>query len=87
MDYQKDGPGKLWRCYLDRIYHPRALRKNTFTEETLHSVRRLTCPACYSVLGKPMIYRRIRPKKEERPAFSIIFDKGIARVITNKREK
>lgn len=61
MLYQKDGPGPLIRCYLDRIHEPKELIN-------LHEVKdppqELKCPSCYATLGKIGIYT-----KENRPVF------------------
>lgn len=72
MDYQKDGPGKLLRCYLDRIYHPKALRKATFTQNEAKSAPPLKCLKCETILGNPFIYKRRFPKPETRPAYIIV---------------
>lgn len=71
MDYQKDGPGRLLRCYADRIYHPQALRKKTFTRNELSNVDSLICEKCNTVLAMPIIYTRQKPKPELRPAYKI----------------
>jgi hypothetical protein len=71
MDYQKDGPGNLLRCYVDRIYHPSALRERTFTNQTIKTVSDLKCSKCHTCLAKPIIYTRIHPKKEIRAAYKV----------------
>lgn len=55
--YQKDGPGNLFRLYLDRIHAP----------ENLAESKGLTCSHCKASVGVPMIY-----KLENRPAFRLI---------------
>lgn len=92
MDYQKDGPGKLLRCYVDRIYHPRALRKAAFTESTLKNTPKLTCKKCEAIIGNPFIYRRRFPKPETRPAYLIVthkdknLNKYVPSITLNERE-
>lgn len=71
MDYQKDGPGNLLRCYVDRIYHPSALREHTFSYKTIESISSLKCNKCKAVLATPMIYTRTYPTKELRAAYKI----------------
>lgn len=71
MDYQKDGPGNLLRCYVDRIYHPSALRKHTFTYKTINQISSLECDNCRTTLATPMIYTRTQPTKEVRAAYKI----------------
>ena len=66
MCYQKDGPGPLKRCYLDRIHHPpdlTQLQKVAFSKKTCP---KLICPSCQNHIGSPIIY-----EKESRPAFAI----------------
>ncbi len=55
MSYQKDGPGPLMRCYLDRIHHPEELEQRS---------PKLVCLECGVVVGSPMMY-----EKEDRPAY------------------
>jgi hypothetical protein len=64
MVYQKDGPGPLLRCYLDRIHHPEPLenRQHDLFDKRHSPV--LECSHCKAVIGVPMIY-----KKENRPAY------------------
>ena len=58
ITYQKDGPGPLLRCYLDRIHHPK------IDEESKEPSANLECSSCKAVIGVPMIY-----EKENRSAF------------------
>jgi len=60
MVYQKDGPGPLKRCYLDRI----AWIFNTHLDLQQQP---LTCPQCKTTIATPMIYQ-----KENRPAIRMI---------------
>ncbi len=57
--YQKDGPGPLKRCYLDRIAWTSF--KGDLKEQSLK------CPNCSQIIAHPMIY-----KKEKRPAIKMI---------------
>lgn len=66
MNYQKDGPGPLLRCYLDRIHFPDAL-KNLHLAPQKPSV--LSCHSCGQLIGKIMIY-----EKEDRLAFLLVPD-------------
>lgn len=87
MDYQKDGPGELLRCYVDRIYHPRALRECTFTKDTIHKIDALDCVKCKTVLAVPMMYERQYPSPEVRSAYKIIRDRNVSRInIALRRE-
>lgn len=85
MDYQKDGPGSLIRCYVDRIYHPAALRRLTFTRETIHNVPAIKCDRCKAILAYPIIYQRKKPYPEVRSAYILIKDKGLCRVEYRER--
>lgn len=86
LDYQKDGPGNLLRCYVDRIYHPSALREKTFTSQTVQGIPKIRCQDCGTDLATPMIYRRTFPKPEVRPAYRIISDSRIPRVLLEERK-
>jgi hypothetical protein len=76
MDYQKDGPGRLLRCYLDRIHEPPKLRDRQYEEFNLKKSKKskkpekrpenLDCDNCEVVLGAPMIY-----EAEDRPAYRL----------------
>lgn len=69
MDYQKDGPGRLLRCYSDRcIDCPISAANRYFNARTVLSAPRLQCQHCTSTIGKPMIYRGYG---ENRPAFHL----------------
>lgn len=79
MDYQKDGPGDLLRCYTDRIHYPIVLRENSFTAKNVDSAPYLACSNCSNLLGKPFIYQReenIARNKitENRPAYLLLSD-------------
>lgn len=66
MCYQKDGPGPLLRCYLDRIHHPVNLEKRQYEVFHKKTASKLECPACHIVIGSPIIY-----EKEDRPAYHL----------------
>ena len=58
LTYQKDGPGKLMRCYLNRIFVPdelEKLQKDSAIRGPQH-MPRLICPGCKTVIGTPMRY-------------------------------
>lgn len=61
MTYQKDGPGPLKRCYLDRIHGPAELRNKAC------QIDRLQCEHCHAFIGKQGIY-----EKEQRLAFILV---------------
>lgn len=58
--YQKDGPGRLLRCYRDRIHYPADI-------DPYHILK---CRHCQNIIGCPMIY-----KPERREAFRMNRDK------------
>ncbi len=69
MQYQKDGPGALLRCYLDRILFPKnlsSLQKNPNVTSTA-TMPQLECPSCKAHIGTPMVY-----EKEKRLAYRLI---------------
>ncbi len=61
LQYQKDGPGKLFRLYLDRIHAPENLTIDGGQSGGL------SCEHCDISIGVPMIY-----KPEDRPAIRLI---------------
>jgi ribosomal protein S27E len=65
--YQKDGPGKLLRLYLDRIFAP----KNIVGLQTLNikDIPMLRCRKCSEIIGSPYIY-----PLEKRKAFRLYQD-------------
>ena len=69
MVYQKDGPGKLIRCYADRIVWPVDLvkRQAQVTAASINEAVGLACASCGNVIGSPMIY-----EPEHRPAYRLI---------------
>lgn len=69
MDYQKDGPGRLLRCYLDRIHEPKELRDRQYEKFDTKKSAHLKCHSCRRKIGIPMIY-----KLENRPAYQMLSD-------------
>ena len=68
MIYQKDGPGNLLRCYLNRIFSPPEL-KGLQDDENIREPRdllNLICSSCQEKIGHPIRYR------DGRLAFSLI---------------
>src|SRR5690606_37277018 len=65
--YQKDGPGNLFRLYLDRILAPEELIAQLSETGAKSDLKNLICPVCEEVIGVPMVY-----KKEERLAYRLI---------------
>jgi hypothetical protein len=65
--YQKDGPGWLKRCYLNRIVEPEKYSKlqNNSRIKELKDMKNLVCE-CGSVIGSPMKH------KDGRLAFRLI---------------
>ncbi len=64
--YQKDGPGNLFRLYLDRIHEPENLASLSRTNKS-QKFNGLTCTSCGASIGVPMTY-----EPESRPAFRLI---------------
>lgn len=56
--YQKDGPGSLMRCYLNRIFRPSKLEKLQSNPEIKepNDLPPLKCSKCHNVVGTPMRY-------------------------------
>lgn len=65
--YQKDGPGNLFRLYLDRIHAPENLTSLYRLVGKSPKFSGLTCNHCNASIGVPMVYKR-----EGRPAFRLI---------------
>lgn len=73
IGYQKDGPGPLIRCYLDRIHHPAEIKDRQYLRFIKKTFPKLTCPHCHEVIGSPIIYKKeTRPAYLLRPGFFII---------------
>ena len=58
LRYQKDGPGQLLRCYLNRIFAPLELKRLQEDPKITQprSMTNLVCSQCGSVIGMPMRY-------------------------------
>jgi hypothetical protein len=56
--YQKDGPGWLKRCYLNRIIEPKEMANLQFqyTKNTFKKMKPLKC-GCGELIGTPMLYK------------------------------
>lgn len=69
MVYQKDGSGRLLRCYSDRILWPPELVKDQaeMTTITIKEAGSLACSACSTLLANPMVY-----EPENRPAYRLV---------------
>jgi len=79
--YQKDGPGWLKRCYLNRIFWPPKYA-NLQKDKRIKSIERmpkLVCLKCRKVIGLPMKH------KDGRLAFNLI--RGSFRRRPNKTVK
>lgn len=70
ISYQKDGPGALLRCYLDRIHAPRYLRERQYQRFDARRSPSLCCEYCRETIGIPMVY-----KFENRPAYQMLRNK------------
>ncbi len=66
ISYQKDGPGPLLRCYLDRIHHPENIKQRQNEKYDKSTALPLKCNSCDTVIGSPIIY-----EKEDRPAYHL----------------
>lgn len=69
IQYQKDGPGRLLRCYLDRIHSPKILKNRQYEYFNVRTSPNLSCNSCRLIIGTPMIY-----KSESRPAYNMKSD-------------
>ncbi|MDR3125501.1 MAG: hypothetical protein LBU20_00270 [Candidatus Nomurabacteria bacterium] len=65
--YQKDGQGRLFRLYLDRIVEPKSLLDKISTVRDKKSMPNLVCESCQALIGIPMVYER-----ENRLAFRLV---------------
>ena len=70
LTYQKDGPGNLLRCYLDRIHHPEKLRDLASTKFNVKDADNLECDECKTAVAVPIIYA-----PEKRPAYGLLHNK------------
>jgi RNase P subunit RPR2 len=57
--YQKDGPGNLLRCYLNRFFYPEAMQslQNNLQITQPNDLPTWKCADCHSIIGHPMRYR------------------------------
>lgn len=56
LRYQKDGPGNLLRCYLNRIFTPpdlEKLQRDSRIQEP-KDMPNLECGSCLALIGTPM---------------------------------
>jgi len=68
--YQKDGPGFLHRCYLNRILEPEEYAKLQHKSDiNLKSMPNLICKNCKTVIGSPMQHTDWRLAFRLRPGF------------------
>lgn len=65
--YQKDGPGGLFRLYLDKIHAPENLANLSRQVNNKASLSALYCPKCNELLAVPMVYL-----PENRLAFNLV---------------
>lgn len=79
--YQKDGPGRLLRLYLDKFVAPVSFAKMVKQIKTKAEMKGLRCPVCNELLGIPMIY-----EKENRLAFRLINNKVLRKEETSPFE-
>lgn len=73
--YQKDGPGWLKRCYLNRIIEPRKYSELQLKIKSEKELGNLVCD-CGSIIGSPINH------KDGRIAFSLIrgrFKRGLVK--------
>ncbi len=73
MYYQKDGPGPLKRCYLDRTFALDKAREGFFSYEGNHPLK---CFSCHQLIGVLISY-----VKEKRLAFFLIQESFILKEI------
>lgn len=66
ISYQKDGPGPLMRCYLDRIHHPEDIKQRQHGNFSKNECPKLECPQCHALIGVPTVY-----EKENRLAYTM----------------
>jgi hypothetical protein len=76
--YQKDGPGWLKRCYLNRIIFPEKYGKIQEEVKDIKEMKNLVCD-CGEIIGSPMVH------KDNRLAFHLIRGK-FKRTINKKKD-
>jgi|SRR3989344_2953915 len=67
--YQKDGDGRLKRCYLNRIFAPAELEKLQYGNLAISEISALRCLKCQVVLGTPIVHHDGRTAFRLRPGF------------------
>jgi hypothetical protein len=69
--YQKDGPGPLLRCYVDRIVYPLEYAQLHKSKEIrlVKELPKLMCNDCNALIGVPTRYKE---HGEDRLAFNMI---------------
>ena len=65
--YQKDGPGPLLRCYLDRIAWPTLYSALYCGHPSVKNIPNIACALCEATIATPVIY-----EKENRLAYHMI---------------
>jgi len=70
--YQKDGDGRLKRCYLNRIFSPVELER--LQRDKLHPsfIPKLKCDGCGIVIGAAIIHHDGRTAFRLRPGFYVV---------------
>jgi len=59
LHYQKDGPGWLKRCYLNRIFAPDELEKLQYDKNIKipSDLSSLVCSRCGEIIGSPVLHK------------------------------
>lgn len=78
--YQKDGPGPLLRCYVDRIIYPKEYKQNIRDGK----LEKLTCNDCDAIMGLPIRYKE---HGEDRLAFNMVKSAFKKKISTSVRIK
>jgi len=77
--YQKDGPGWLKRCYLNRILGPEKWEGLQYSSTTTKDLKNIVC-SCGQLIGTPILYN-----KDSRLAFHL--ERGNFKRKNNKKVK
>ena len=68
--YQKDGDGRLKRCYLNRIFEPKNLKVLQHSKNRdLKKLPKLSCTNCKEVVGAPIQHHDGRLALRLRPGY------------------
>jgi len=78
--YQKDGKGRLFRLYFDRIFEPESLTKFQ-GEQNISKIPPFLCPGCKKMIGTPMRYIK---NGENRLAYRLIRGSIITKRVSKK---